>query len=123
MVNSWASPVPNRLVLSWPDRLWWTLHQLLYLLALAAVTAVSTVVAARRRALEHLALQAGQHEAALAAVVESANDAIISKTLSTGSSPAATPAQPPARAAPDRGGQAAQPCATRPPVRWRPTRR
>ena len=69
------------LALCGPDRLWWTLHQLLYLLALAAVTAVSTVVAARRRALERYALRVGQHEAALAEVVQASGDAIISKTL------------------------------------------
>jgi len=36
------------LLVSGPDRMWWTLHQLLYLLALVAVTAISAVVADRR---------------------------------------------------------------------------
>jgi PAS domain S-box-containing protein len=69
------------LVLSWPDRLWWTLHQLVYLLALAGVTAVSIVVAVRRRASDLLVAQGGRDQAALAAVVESTDDAIIGKTL------------------------------------------
>ena len=43
------------LLLSWPDRLWWTLHQLLYLLAVVGITAVSVVVAARREAQEERA--------------------------------------------------------------------
>jgi len=40
------------LLLSWPDQLWWTVHQLLYLVALAGVTALCAVLA-DRRALEH----------------------------------------------------------------------
>ena len=38
------------LALSGPDRIWWTKQQLIYLLALAAVTAISAVAAQRRRA-------------------------------------------------------------------------
>ena len=40
------------LALSWPDRMWWTKQQLIYLLALGAVTAISAVAARRRRASE-----------------------------------------------------------------------
>ena len=36
-------------LLSWPDNLWWTRQQLIYVLALAGVTAVSAVAADRRR--------------------------------------------------------------------------
>ena len=46
------------LALSWPDRMWWTKQQLIYLLALGAVTAVSAVVARRRRASEQRVLEA-----------------------------------------------------------------
>ena len=43
------------LLLSWPDRLWWTLHQLLYLIAVVGITAVSVVVAGRREQQEERA--------------------------------------------------------------------
>ena len=57
------------LVLSWPDRLWWTLHQLLYLLAVVGVTAVSAVVAHRRQQYEIDAALAEQRLAAAFASV------------------------------------------------------
>lgn len=41
------------LLLSWPDDLWWTTQQLVGLLALASVTAISVVAADRRRRQEH----------------------------------------------------------------------
>jgi PAS domain S-box-containing protein len=68
-------------VLSWPDRLWGTLHQLMYVLAAVAVTAVSVVVARRRQALERSAQQSEADRGVLAAIVESSEDAIIGKTL------------------------------------------
>lgn len=46
------------LLLSWPDRIWWTRTQLLDLLAVAAVTAVSTVIAQQRISQERQILSA-----------------------------------------------------------------
>ena len=40
------------LLVSWPDQMWWTRQQFLYLLAAVMVTAVSSVIAHRRAVLE-----------------------------------------------------------------------
>jgi PAS domain S-box-containing protein len=65
----------------WPDRLWGTAHQVLYLLSVLVVTAVSTIVARRHRVFEDLLGQSNSGRRQLAAIVESSDDAIITKTL------------------------------------------
>jgi two-component system, cell cycle sensor histidine kinase and response regulator CckA len=67
--------------LSLPDRLWASTHLLLDLLAVAGVTVVSALVAGRRTVSERFVARAGRHRAALVAVVDSSDDAIIGKTL------------------------------------------
>jgi len=76
-----AYSVALTLLLSVPDRLWASLHLSLDVLAVAGVTVVSALVAKRRAAFERFVAQAGRHRAALASVVDSSDDAIISKTL------------------------------------------
>ena len=49
VVATGAYVVVLLVLLSWPDHLWWTRQQLIYLLALAAVTAISALAADRRR--------------------------------------------------------------------------
>jgi PAS domain S-box-containing protein len=65
----------------WPDRLWGTLHLLLYLLATAAVTMVSFALARRVQHLERSTEQAQGPLRTLAALVECSDDAIIGKAL------------------------------------------
>jgi two-component system, cell cycle sensor histidine kinase and response regulator CckA len=68
-------------LVSGPDRLWWTLQQALYALAAVSVTAVSAGMAARRLSFERFVGHAAAHRAALAAVVDASDDAIVGKTL------------------------------------------
>jgi PAS domain S-box-containing protein len=65
----------------WPDQLWGTGQQLLFLLATAAVTVVSCGLAGSLRTLERVAGLAEDHRRTLAAVVEHSEDAIIATTL------------------------------------------
>jgi hypothetical protein len=58
-------------LLSWPDHIWWTTHQLLYLLALLGVTAVSVAAATRRERNERL-LREAEAEGARASAVSAA---------------------------------------------------
>ena len=70
------------LVLSWrPDRIWGTWRQLIYLLSVLTVTALSAAVAARYRLLIDAASRGNEGRRLLAAIVESSADAIITKTL------------------------------------------
>jgi signal transduction histidine kinase len=65
-------------VLSWPDRLWWTTEQLLFLLALIGVTGVSSVAADRRRRTEQLIAQT-EAERARAEAVNAATTGFLSR--------------------------------------------
>jgi PAS domain S-box-containing protein len=70
------------LVLSWwPHGIWGTRHQVAYLLGTLAITVVSTIVAGRREALENHAGESDEGRRLLAAIVDSSDDAIITKTL------------------------------------------
>jgi signal transduction histidine kinase/CheY-like chemotaxis protein len=61
-------------LLSWPDHLWWTTQQLLYLLALLAVTAVSLAGATRRQRDERALLEAETERARASAVSAATSD-------------------------------------------------
>lgn len=65
-------------LLSWPDNLWWTGQQLIYLLALVGVTAVSAVAAERRRRDEQLLLDA-EAEVVAAHAAGEASSAFLSR--------------------------------------------
>ena len=65
-------------LLSWPDNLWWTLQQLIYVLALAGVTAVSAVAAERRRR-EEQRLLAAEAEVVRAHAAGEASSAFLSR--------------------------------------------
>jgi signal transduction histidine kinase/CheY-like chemotaxis protein len=65
-------------LLSWPDNLWWTTQQLLFLLALLAVTAVSAAAAARRVRNEQR-LRAAEAERARADAVSAATGEFLSR--------------------------------------------
>ena len=65
----------------WPDRIFGTLHHVLYLLATVAVILVGFVLARRVRRLERFAEQAQAPLRTLAALVASSDDAIVGKSL------------------------------------------
>jgi signal transduction histidine kinase/CheY-like chemotaxis protein len=65
-------------LLSWPDHLWWTTQQLLFLLALLGVTAVSVAAATRRERNERL-LREAETERARASAVSAATGEFLSR--------------------------------------------
>jgi PAS domain S-box-containing protein len=65
----------------WPFHIWNTSHELMYLLSVLTVAGVSAVVADRRQELEVAAGHGSAGRRLLAAIVDSSDDAIITKTL------------------------------------------